>query len=175
MENPITAQPVRLPELLNLAVNDPFLERVQEINELITRRAYELFAASGFAHGHDLDHWLRAESEILHTAPLDVTETETELTVRADVPGFAEKDLELRVEPRCLFITGKRQEGSEQAKGETVYSERHFSRIFRVLDLPANVDPRQVKATLSDGILEVTLPKAEAGTKIPVLAKAASA
>jgi HSP20 family molecular chaperone IbpA len=164
-----------LSEIRQLSVGDPFFERVQEINDLIARRAYELFESSGFTHDHDLEDWLRAESAILHPIPLEVTETENELTVLAEVPGFSEKDLEVRVEPRCLFITGKRQESSERKEGKTIYSERHSKQIFRVLDLPARVDPEGVKATLSDGLLEVRLSKAVAGKQIPVLAKAASA
>ncbi|PYX60102.1 MAG: hypothetical protein DMG76_03660 [Acidobacteria bacterium] len=54
---------------------------MQEINNLTARRACELFESSGFAHGHDTEHWHRAEREILQAAPLEVTETETELTV----------------------------------------------------------------------------------------------
>jgi len=164
-----------VPEIRKLSADDPFFERVQEINDLIAHRAHELFESSGFTHGHELEDWLRAESEILHPIPLEITETETELTVLAEVPGFSEKDLEVRVEPRCLFITGKRQEASERTEGKTIYSERHSKQIFRVLDLPARVDPEGVKATLSDGLLEVKLLKTAAGKKIPVLTKAASA
>ena len=171
-----TATPLgSAPEMRTISTGDPFFERAQELNDLIARRAYEWFELSGFTHGHDSEHWHRAESEILHPSPLEVTETETELIVRAEVPGFGEKDLEVRVEPRRLFFTGKRQESSEQTQGKTLYSERYTKQIFRVLDLPANVDPNEVKATLSDGVLEVMLSKATVGKKIAVLTKAASA
>ncbi len=166
---------IRAPEILELAVGDPFFEHVQEINDRITCRAYELFESRASTHGSHLEDWLRAESEILHAIPLDLTETETEFTICAEVPGFTENDLEVRVEPRRLFITGKRQETMEQKKGKTVYCERHANLIFRVLELPARINPEGVKATLSDGILEITLSKLEAAKKIPVLTKAAAA
>jgi len=169
-------QPViRAPEILELVVGDPFFEHVQEINDRIGSRAYELFESKGSTHGSHLEDWLRAESEILHAIPLDLTETETEFTIRAEVPGFTENDLEVRVEPHRLFITGKRQETTEQKKGKTVYSERHANLIFRVLELPARINPEAVKATLSNGILEITLSKLEAAKKIPVFTKAAAA
>jgi len=169
-------QPViRAPEILELAVGDPFFEHVQEINDRIGRRAYELFESKGSTHGSHLEDWLCAESEILHAVPLDLTETETEFTIRAEVPGFTENDLEVRVEPHRLFITGKRQETTEQKRGKTVYSERHANLIFRVLDLPVRINPVAVKATLSNGILEITLSKLEAAKKIPVFTKAATA
>ena len=175
MEGQTATELVRTPEILKPSVGDPFFERVQEINDLIARRAYELFASRGFTHGHHLEDWHRAESEILRPIPLEVKETETELAVRAEVPGFSEKDLEVRVEPRRLVIAGKHQEASEKTKGKIVYTERHTSQIFRVLDLPASIDPSEVQATLSEGVLEVTLSKVTGGKKIPVLTKAASA
>ena len=175
MEEQTTTELVRTPEILEPSVGDPFFERMQEINDLIARRAYELFASRGFTDGHHFEDWHRAESEILRPIPLEVTETETELAVRAEVPGFDEKDLEVRVEPRRLIIAGKRQEASEKMKGKIVYTERHTNQIFRVLDLPTSIDPSDVKATLSDGVLEVMLSKVRGGKKIPVLTKAASA
>jgi len=129
---------VRAPEILALFAGDPFFERAQEINELIARRAYELFESRGCAHGHDREDWLTTLSEILGNVQLDITETETGLTIRADVPGFSEQDLEIQVVPRSVCITGKRQKVAEQKEGETVYSERRSNQIFRVLDLPSS-------------------------------------
>jgi HSP20 family protein len=106
---------------------------------------------------------------------VDVTETETGFTFRADVPGFREKDLEVRAAPRSLCITGKRQESSDQKEGTTIYSERHTKQLFRVVGLPAEIDPDRVNATVSDGLLEIKLLKVGLGKKVPVLAKAATA
>ena len=72
---------------------------------------------------------------------MEVTETETELTIRADVPGCSEKDLEVRVAPRSVCITGKREEVLEEKEGKPVYPERRSNRIFRVLELPSGTDP----------------------------------
>jgi HSP20 family protein len=163
------------PEILNLSTGDPFYDLAQEINNLITLRAYELYEYRGFAHGHDAEDWLRAVSEILLNVPADITETETQLTIHADVPGFSEKDLEVRVAPRSVCITGKRQEVSQQTEEKSVNSERRSNRIFRVLDLPSEFDPDRVDATVSDGILEVKLLKVGLGKKVPVRAKSASA
>ena len=142
------------------------LSKMAEIENTIARRAYELFASSGFTNGHDLEDWLFAESELLDGMPVEITETEKKLAVNAGLPGFTEKDIEIRVEPRRLFISGKREEKSEnKKKGETVYSERS-NQVFRTIDLPADVDPDKVNATLSKGEFEITLPKKEIGKKI---------
>jgi HSP20 family protein len=167
---------VQAPEMLKLVPDDPFIELAREINDLIARRAYELFESGGSAHGHDCENWLQAESEILFNAPADIRETESTVTIRVDVPGFSENDLEVRIAPRRLYITGQRPEASEQQEGKTVYSERRSGRIFGVLDLPSQIDPDLTEATLAEGVLEITLLKAaEMGKKVPVLAKAARA
>src|SRR3972149_258153 len=117
MEDHATTGGLPSTEVRTLPLSDPFFERVREINDLIARRAFELFEANGCAHGHDREDWLRAESEILHPPPPIVMETETDLTFRAKVPGFDAKDIEVRVEPHSLLIVGKRQEASEQTRG----------------------------------------------------------
>jgi HSP20 family protein len=164
-----------VPEKRTLNPGDAFFELSQEFRDLIARRAYELFELRGSVAGNDREDWLQATSEILLNAPVDVMETETGLTIRADVPGFSEKELEVRVAPRTVCITGKRQEASERSDEKAVYAERRSNQIFRLLELPSEIDPDRVNATVSNGILEIKLLKVGLGKKVPVLAKAASA
>ena len=154
---------------------DAFFELAQELGDLISHRAYELFELRGSLHGHDREDWLQAASEILLNVPVDVSETETELIIHADVPRVTENDLEVRVAPRSVCITGKRDEALGQREGKTVYSERRCNRIFRVLELPSEIDPDRVNASVSEGILEIKLSKVGLGDIVPVLAKAISA
>ena len=162
------------PEVSTLNPGDAFFELSQEFRDLISRRAYELFELRGSVDGRDREDWLQAVSEILLDVQVDVVETETGLTVLAAVPGFGEKELEVRVAPRSICITGKREEASEQSDEKGVSAERRASQIFRTLELPSEIDPDQVKASLSDGILEIQLLKVGLGKKVPVLAKAAT-
>src|ERR1700674_693107 len=171
-----TATPVaRSSDILSLNAGDPFFELAQEMNERIGRRALELFEARGFAHGHDREDWLQAESEFLRSVPVDVLETETELTIRADVPGFNEKNLEVRVTPRSVCILGKREAATEQKDGNLIYSERRTAQVFRVVSLSSEIDPEKVNASLADGVLETKLLKVGTGKKVVVLGKAAKA
>jgi len=125
MKNETPRHHVHTPEIRSVFAGDPFIEPGQEINDLIARRAYELFESCGFTHGRAHEDWLLAESEILLQAPVDVTETETGFTIRADVPGFRQKDLEVRAAPRSLCITGKpggiRPEGRNDHLFRTAY------------------------------------------------------
>jgi len=150
-----------------------FLQSIVDMQNRIARRAFDLFASSGFTDGHDREDWLFAESELFGKMPVELKQTEKELTASVGLPGFTEKDIEIRVEPRRLFITGKREEKSEdKQKGETVYSER-LNEVFRMIDLPAEIDPDKVKATLSQGELEITMPKKEIGKKVAIEQKVA--
>lgn len=163
------------PKIFKVAPGDPFRELSEEIEGLIARRAYELFEARGCTHGFNREDWLRAQSEIVVNVPLDVIETEAEIIVRADVPGLRENELEVRVTPRALCITGKREVASNQEEEQAVYSERRARQILRALDLPSEIDPDRAGATLGNGVLEIKLLKVGTGKKIPVLARAASA
>jgi HSP20 family protein len=137
-----------------------FVKRMQDIENAIACRAYELFASSGFTDGHDLNDWFTAESELLQPVPLNLSETENELTLKAELPGFTEKEIAVRVEPCWVFIIGQREEKTEnKVEGEVVYSERHSSQVFRAIDLPAEVDPDKVEATFDKGTLRIVLAK----------------
>jgi len=71
-----------------LPASDLF-DRIQDLSNSIARRAFEIFEDRGRAFGHELEDWLRAESEFLHPIHLDITESDDAVTVRAEVPGFS--------------------------------------------------------------------------------------
>jgi len=105
--------------------------------------------------------------ETLHI-PVEIAETEKELLVTAEVPGFTERELEVRVEPNRLFITGKIYDNKEEKGKKTLYTERVYNQIFRYVDLPIAVNPNDGTATVKDGVLKITLYKAQAPKLIPV-------
>lgn len=110
---------------------------------------------------------LNAPEQALYI-PVEIAETEKELLVTAEVPGFTEKDIEVRVEPNRLFITGKVYDNKEEKGKKTLYTERTYNQIFRYVDLPIHVNPDQGTATVKDGILKIVLYKAQAPKLIPV-------
>ena len=145
-----------------------FVERMGQISSTIARRAYELFEARRSENGHDWEDWFRAESELLIPVPVKVMETDGDLHVRAEVPGFTAKEIEVRIEPRRLIICGKKQQASEQNKGKAVHRVEKSDEIFRALDLPHEIDPEKVTATLDHTVLEITLPNVHPSVKTPV-------
>ena len=103
---------------------------------------------------------------------VDISETEQEYRVTAELPGLEEKDFEVSLDGDVLTVKGeKRVEHEEKGEGFTHVetSRGSFCRSFR---LPVEVDPDAVKAAYKHGVLTVTLPKppeAESGARtIPV-------
>src|SRR5579862_1855509 len=106
-DEPSTIKPVRFESLL---------DRMDEVFNNITKRAFEIFEGNGRIFGHELDDWLKAEREFLHPVQIELTESGDSFDVQAEVPGFGEKDLEINIEPRCLTISGKRETSKEEKK-----------------------------------------------------------
>ena len=85
------------PPIFMLVEGDDFSRHLQELSEAIAHRAYELFEGEGYRDGHDLEDWYRAESQLLQPVPVEFEETDHSLTVRADIPGFTDREVEVRV------------------------------------------------------------------------------
>jgi HSP20 family protein len=148
-------------------------DQIQDTFNALSRRAYEIFEGNGRAFGRDLENWFQAERELLHPVHVSVEELDDLFAVKAEVPGFSEKELEINLEPRRLTITGKREAKKEEKKGKTVYAERCCDEILRMVDLPAEVETDKVNATLKNGVLEFTLPKVAKAHTIRIHPKAA--
>lgn len=91
----------------------------------------------------------------------EVTETAEKIAVTAELPGMAEKDVELTIDEGVLRVKGeKRNERTEEEKGYHI-SERCYGSFERAFALPDGLDLDKVTAVFKDGVLTVTLPKDE--------------
>jgi len=80
--------------------------------------------------------------------------------VKAEVPGFSQEELNVKVQGNYLEISGKRQ--LEGPKGYTTHrTERDVTTFSRSFTLPADIDGNKVEASLKNGILTLSMPKAE--------------
>ncbi len=167
-------QPAKTSVPVKRTDTESIFDQMQHTYDSIARRAFEIFDGNGRWFGHDLADWLQAESEILHPVHLQIMDSDDSLTVRAEVPGFTTKELEINIEPRQLTISGKHETKEESKKGKTIYSERCAQEILRSIALPAEVDSSKVTATLKDGVLNIEMPKAAHAKTVRVEPKAAS-
>jgi HSP20 family molecular chaperone IbpA len=96
--------------------------RTKQVYEAVARRAYELFEGRSYQNGHDVEDWLRAESELLCPVSVEIEESKDQLMVFAKVRGFTAQDIEISAEAQCLFISGKREHSLEQRVNEAVFT-----------------------------------------------------
>jgi HSP20 family protein len=91
---------------------------------------------------------------------MDLVETVDHYVVRADLPGVLEEDVTVQLEENVLTIAGQRSVEHEPEEGY-YRLERAFGSFSRSLTLPDGVDPGQVAARFTRGVLEITIPKPE--------------
>ena len=91
----------------------------------------------------------------------ELTETEENIVLKLEVPGMQPADLNIEAAHKSITISGERKsETTSEAEGQT-RSEFRYGSFQRVIPLPAKIQNTQVKAEYKDGILHLTLPKAE--------------
>jgi HSP20 family protein len=107
--------------------------------------------------------WLEeAEAQALVPA-MDVVERENDFVIKTEMPGVKKDDIQITLENDVLTIAGEtKSETKEEKEGRVIRQERRFGRYVRSLHLNTQVDEKQIKAAYKDGVLELTLPKAEA-------------
>ena len=92
---------------------------------------------------------------------LDVHEDKDSYTIRVELPGMKREDIEVSLQDGALVISGERKSETIKEDTEVHRQERYYGKFSRALTLPTAVSGDQVKAAYKDGILTVTLPKAE--------------
>jgi len=99
---------------------------------------------------------------------LDVHQDDKQFEITAELPGVKEQDIDLSVEDGILTLSGEKK--SERQDAESGYSERSYGRFERRITLPSNIDEEHCSADFKDGVLRITIPKAEEkrGRKIPL-------
>ena len=90
---------------------------------------------------------------------MDVSETENEIRITADLPGVSEKDVEIRLIDDVLTISGETRIERDEQKEDFHLVERARGTFARSLRLPFRVDAKDVRANFKDGVLTITIPK----------------
>jgi HSP20 family molecular chaperone IbpA len=93
-------------ELTKVVKYTSLFDQMDKTFSALARRAYEIFERNGRVFGRDLENWFQAERELLHPVALNITETDEAFTVKAEVPGFTEKEIEVGVEQGRVTICG---------------------------------------------------------------------
>lgn len=126
------------------------------MTQQIAKRAFQLFEECGCGSGHDLDHWLMAEAELLAPVPMKIKETQNDLRIMAQVRGFNEDEVTFNLEKNQLTIRGIKQTEKQR--------ESEIKMISGSISLPSEVAPEKAHATLKNGTLEIVAPKSTTET-----------
>jgi len=94
-----------------------------------------------------------------HSLQVDVYEQENAIVIEAEMPGVAKEDIRLDVKGRRLTLAGERKRETETKDEHSFRRERHFGSFERAFNLPFEIDPEKVEATLSDGVLRLRIDK----------------
>jgi HSP20 family protein len=101
--------------------------------------------------------------ELARSMRMDVSETDKEYLVRAEMPGFQKEDINVSIDGKTVTIRARHDEQKQPQAGTLVRGERYHGEHYRSFTLPQEVDDQQASATCKNGILELTLPKKTGG------------
>ena len=143
---------------LGLSAPADLQPEVQKLQLAIAVRAHELFEARGKEHGHDLDDWLRAKSELLCPVSIAMSESKDRVRVRANVAGFDQNEIEVSVEPGRITILGRKNESTGRMEpGANEGSGPDPDQILEVIELATEVAPERAIVELQAGDLTLEL------------------
>ena len=132
---------------------DPFQDFQREMNRLFD----DFFGDFSLA-----PRWLEGESSAAGFTPkVDVSETDKDVKISAELPGMDEKDISVEMDETAITIRGERRDEHED-KGKGWYrKEQSYGTFHRVIPLPASVDGEKAKAKFKKGVLSIDVPKRE--------------
>lgn len=135
---------------------DPFGE-ISNLREQMNRLWDVLRPGLGFRWG--------APGEM--AAPrMDIYQTENEVVAVAEIPGLESKDdIEVTVTEDTLTLRGELKRGYEEREENLFHTERYYGAFSRTLTLPVEVKPEETSASYRNGVLEIRMPKTEAGRR----------
>ena len=132
------------------AANQPFLSLQREIDRLFDDFTRGFPAMPGFAAGN-------GNGTLMPST--DVTETDKEIEITAELPGLEEKDVQVNLADGVLTIRGEKKAEKEEADKNYRLVERSYGSFERRVALPDGVKAEDVKASIAKGVLTVTVTK----------------
>ncbi|MCK9330413.1 MAG: Hsp20/alpha crystallin family protein [Candidatus Cloacimonetes bacterium] len=110
---------------------------------------------------NSLSEEIKSENQDFCAMPLDLTETEKDYRVVANLPGIKKEDVKISLEKAQLIIEAENKNNVEDEKTVYHHKERFCGKYQRVIYLPENVNVDNIKAKMENGLLELIIPKEE--------------
>jgi len=103
----------------------------------------------------------RGEEISLWAPALDISETDDEIRIKAELPGVKKEDVSISISNNILVIRGEKKREVEEEKENFHRVERIYGSFHRSLELPSVVQTENVEASFEGGVLNIVLPKSE--------------
>lgn len=136
---------------------DPWEEerRIRRMMRRLMRRAWK-----PFSRPFSPEFWKEFKEEMRYDSfPVDLSETNGELILHADLPGFEKGDLKINITHDSIDILAHRKEEKKQITKTMYRRERAMGALRRSMTLPVTVDPEKVTAEFKNGVLTVRMKK----------------
>jgi HSP20 family protein len=114
-----------------------------------------------FFHSFDLTPFGGGTSFATFSPSVDIREDEKEVSIKAELPGLDEKDIEVSLSDDSLTIRGEKKDEKEEKGKEYWHRETSYGSFRRVIPLPEGLDTEKADARFKKGVLTVTLPRLE--------------
>ncbi len=134
-------------------------------------RMFDDFLHLRWPHFRELEPFRVARGLRLRAPSLDMYEEKNDVIVKAEMPGMTKDNIEITLTGSTLTLKGEKKKEEEVKEKDYYRSEREYGAFLRTIELPAEVKGEGVKATFTDGVLEVRLPKSEEAKKKEVRVK----
>jgi len=141
---------------------ESIVDQVEEMEEQIARRAYDLFLERGAPWGDRWADWFAAEREVVRRPAVNLREQDGVYTVSASLAGFDPQDIRVDITPDDMVITADAARPATAGHGHLHMAELAGERVFRLVHFPRPVDISKARGEYRNGLLIVSAPLAEA-------------
>jgi len=166
------ALPIKVSYATDAESLNALIRKLENVELSVEKRAREVFIQRGCTCGHPVDDWYMAERELYNVPAAEMKETEKGIEIRVAIPGCRAEQLEIIALPGILAIEDR--PSVEKMHGRTterlVSSAMNERPLFRRFSPKHPIDPKAVRATLSDGMLTITASRAAPMTEAERLA-----
>ena len=110
------------------------------------------------AFGHSFEN---GSSRLSYSPLMNVSETESDYLIMMDLPGVEKKDVEVNLKNGILTVSGERKTSEKSDENNRIWHETTYGMFSRSFELNSEILEDKIKANFKDGVLNITIPKAE--------------
>ena len=100
-------------------------------------------------------------NRLSYSPPMNISETEGNYLVMMDLPGVEKKDVDVNLKNGILTVSGERKTSEKSDENNPIWHEATFGAFSRSFELTSDIIEDKIKANFKDGVLNITIPKAE--------------